>query len=63
MSREKEFYRDNLELLLKAFPQKNVLNIADVAKWAGCDRRTAEKRYFPTEKKLITVAELARRIS
>jgi hypothetical protein len=62
MSREKEAYRDNLELLLESFPNKKILCCSDIAKWAGRDIKTIKKLYFQ-EKQYITVAELARRMS
>lgn len=37
--REKEDYRFNLERLDKAFPNKEMLNITDIANYTGIDRR------------------------
>ena len=62
MPREKESYRDNLELLLEAFPDKKLLSVMDVARWAGRDRRFIKAEYFK-DKKMMTVAELARKLS
>ena len=62
MPREKEDYRNNLELLLEAFPDRKLLSISDVAKWAGRDRRVIKKLYFK-DKPFVTVAELASRLS
>ena len=62
MPREKESYRDNLELLLEAFPNQKLLSPTDVSRWAGKDRRSMKKLYFGS-KPLISIAELARRIS
>ena len=63
MPREKEAYRDNLELLLQMFPEKKVLNIKDVSRFAGCDYRTAAKRYPFDKNKTISIATLARALS
>lgn len=62
MPREKEAYRDNLALLMEAFPDKKLLCVMDVAKWAGRDRRLIKKLYFK-DKAFLSIAELARRIS
>ncbi len=62
MQKEKDSYRDNLDLLREAFPDKNLLSAVDVAKWAGRDRRVVSKYYF-SGKRFISIAELARKIS
>lgn len=62
MSREKENYRNNLELILKDFPSKNLLSVSDVAKWGGRDRRVVKRMYFG-DKTFLTPAELANRLS
>jgi hypothetical protein len=63
MPREKETYRDNLELLLEFFPNKKILTVGDVSKFAGCDPRTAAKRYPFDKNRTISVATLARTMS
>lgn len=68
MAREKESYRDNLELLMQAFPGKSALNQSEVARYLGIDRRTAGKKYsFSNKKKgcrsTISLAVLAREMS
>ena len=40
MAREKEGYRENLELLGEAFPGKKMLTVEEVSAYLGCDRRT-----------------------
>lgn len=40
MAREKEGYRENLELLGEAFPGKKMLTVEEVSDYLGCDRRT-----------------------
>jgi len=62
MSKETENYRNNLEMLCGAFPNKKLLSSTDVAKWAGLDRRTVQKHYFGG-KKLISLPELAGKLS
>ena len=43
--REHIDYRPVLEQLLLAFDGKRQLSTADVARYDGCDRRTAQRRY------------------
>lgn len=62
MSKETDHYQKNLEMLCEAFPNKKLLCGADVAKWAGLDRRTVKKHYF-SGKKLISLPELAEKMS
>lgn len=62
MPREKETYRDNLEMLLRSFPDKKLLNKQQVADYLGIDRRTATKR-FTFKDNLISIATLARELS
>lgn len=62
MPREKEGYRDHLEMLADAFPDKKLLNAAEVARWAGRDVRMIRRLYFG-DKVLLTHAELARKLS
>jgi len=60
--REKESYRDNLEMLSEAFPDKKLLYPADVAKWSGRDKRTIRKHYFG-DKPMLTLPQLASKLS
>lgn len=64
MAREKIDYRNNLELILKAFPNSNWLNMNDVMNFLGISRNTFNRRY-PTirAKRGCTVVELARILS
>jgi hypothetical protein len=62
MSREKEAYRNNLERLCEAFPNKEMLTQKDVAKFTGLDYRTV-KRIFPFRESFISKATLARCMS
>lgn len=68
MAREKEAYRDNLELLMQRFPGKSALNQSEVARYLGRDRRTVAKKYsFDKKKKgcrsTISIVVLARELS
>lgn len=60
--REKATYRDNLEDLLAFTGGGRLLNLSQVAKYLGIDRRTAEKRY-QIGKEGITAPTLARMLS
>lgn len=62
MPREKEAYRDNLQRLNDAFPQKEILRRGEVVKFLGIDYRTAEKLYTFKEC-YISKATLARQMS
>lgn len=59
MPREHEAYRDNLEALREYFLPKRLVTVSDVAKYLGCDRQTAAKR-FNISKNGITLETLAR---
>jgi len=62
MSREKEGFRDNLERLDAFFPGKEMLTVKDVARFEGCCRQTASRRYRYNAHKLISKADYARQI-
>ncbi len=64
MAREKVDYRENLELILRAFPDKHWLNTKEVFTFLGISRNTLNKRY-PTihVKRGCTPVELARLLS
>ena len=70
MAREKESYRDNLERLDAAFPNREMLNLTDVSKYTGFSRRVTMERFSFTAKKagryykyFISKAVLARELS
>lgn len=63
MPREKEAYRDNLELLNQMFPEKQVLNASDVSKFSGSSRETVLRKYPMNANKQISKATLARFLS
>lgn len=63
MPREKESYRDNIELISKAFPGKLQLGICEASKYMGIDTRTLKKRVKINQFGKIGIADLARAIS
>ena len=63
MSREKEGFRDNLERIDAAFPDKELLTVTDIAKFEGSDRGTVRKRYRFNQFHRITKADWARQVS
>ncbi len=63
MPREKEDYRNNLELIIEKFPGKNTLTAKEVAEFLGRDVRTVNK-IFDFKKGIgISIATLARALS
>jgi hypothetical protein len=63
MPREKDSYRDNLERLLAAYPGKEVLTVAEVARYLKRDPRTVQK-VLPFKPHIgISIATLARYLS
>jgi AraC-like DNA-binding protein len=69
MAREKVTYRDQLELICRRFPNKELLSTSDVAEYCGCSTRTVSRRFAYAEwtgagtGKRITRAALARALS
>lgn len=63
MPREKESYRDNLELLLEAFPDKKMLSKKEVQRYTGLDYATVCKLFTFNQCNKISVATLARQMS
>ncbi len=63
MSREKEGYRDQLEVILQHWPDKDCLHPSEVAEFCGCTRHTAVKLFHfigTGRAQYITRANLAR---
>lgn len=61
--REKDGFRDQLESIIKAFPDKECLTVSDVARYTGYSRNTVSKKYPFVEQggsKSITRTILAR---
>lgn len=60
MPRESEFYRDNLEQILKFTDGRQLLTVAEVGRFTGLvDQRTIKRRY-PFVENRISAATLAR---
>lgn len=63
MAREKEGFRDCIALLNARFPDKDMLNIAEVMEFCGISRNTAKKKIrFNATTGKITKADLARQV-
>lgn len=62
MALEKPSYRDNIERIKEFFPDKELLNIKNVAEFCGLNRRTVLE-LFDFTKGYISVAKLAREMS
>lgn len=58
MARESEFARDYRAKCAAMFPGKEELCAAEVGRFAGCDYRTAKKRYPFEGRKHISVVKL-----
>jgi hypothetical protein len=59
---ENEIYQRNVERIKQAYPDKEFLTQADVAKFCGIDVKTVVK-YFPFKQNRISVASLANHLS
>lgn len=62
MPREKEGFRDNLERLNEFFPDHELLNVTDLMRFTGRDRRTVTK-FFNFKGNFISKVEAARALS
>lgn len=63
MARELEGYRDQLESVIAAFPDKKCLNVIEVARYTGISRKVVAKKFPFVGKNLgryITRTSLAR---
>ena len=64
MSREKEGFRANMELLNRRFPDKDMLTRVEAAEFMGVSVDTVRRRVqFPRKLRLISKADFARQIS
>ena len=63
MPRETEYYRDNLARVLEAFPDKETLNITDIAKWWGVPTRMVTQKLGIHKGDYISKATLARKMA
>ena len=62
MPREKELYRDNLERLDNAFPNKELLNQNEVSSFTGISKNNITK-HFTFTKHYISKVKLASALS
>lgn len=62
MALEKPSYRDNLERIKEVYPNKEMLNVKNVATFCGLNRKTVLE-LFGFNKGYISVAKLAREMS
>lgn len=63
MPREKNGYRDTIALLNERFPDKDMLNVAEVMEFCGISRNTAKKKIrFNSLTGKVTKADLARQV-
>ena len=62
MPKEKELFRDNLQILNEVFPDKFLLTSTDVEKFTGLERHTIKKK-FNFDGRYITKTQLARDLS
>lgn len=63
MPREKDGFRDCIALLNERFPDKDMLNIAEVMEFCGISRNTAKKKIrFNAATGKITKTDLARQV-
>lgn len=60
--RETEYARNIRAELAEMFPGKRELNATEVGRFAGCDYRTAKKRYPFEGRKRISVVKLCNAI-
>ena len=63
MSVEREGYRDNLARLNEFFPNVEILNVQDLVKFSGRDRRTVKKLFTINSSGYISKVEVARQLA
>lgn len=63
MPREKEGYRETLEMLMMVFPNRFTVKATELSKWLGKDVRTIKKHYPIKADGTISLAMLARCLS
>ena len=63
MPRESEFYRDNLEAVLRFTGGRQMLSMADVMKFTGIKSYATARKRFPFYQKTISAPTLARCMS
>lgn len=63
MSREKEGYRDTMELLNERYPDKDMLTVNDVARFIGVSRNSVKKKIrFNEATNRVSKCDLARQV-
>ena len=63
MSREKEGYRENLELLNERYPDHDMLTAKEVAVFLGVSEQTTRRRIrFNPATRRVSKADLARQV-
>ena len=62
MAREKEGFRDCIAMLNERFPDKDMLNIAEVMEFCGISRNTAKKKIRFGALGKVTKTDLARQV-
>ena len=62
MPREKELFRDNLQILNERFPDKFLLTSTEVVEFTGLERHAVKKK-FKFSGRYITKTQLARDLS
>lgn len=60
--REKDGYREQLERIIEAFPNRETLTPADVAKWLHKDPRTVKRLFTFRDGYGISIVQLARQM-
>ena len=63
MAREKDGFRDCMEMLNERFPDKDLLNIEETMRFTGMSRNTVKKkiRFNPVTKR-VAKTDLARQV-
>ena len=62
MPKEKELFRDNLEILNEKFPNKFLLTSTEVVEFTGLERHAVKKK-FNFDGRYITKTQFARDLS
>ena len=62
MPKEKELFRDNLQILNERFPDKFLLTSTEVVEFTGLERHAVKKK-FNFDGRYITKTQLARDLS
>lgn len=63
MGRERESFRDNLELLQKLYPDKLMFSIQETMEATGLTYKVVKKNFKFNENKRISICDLARQMS